>query len=185
LLAHSKRIKALPTPKISELLGKSSPPPPAIPALEQLVTPPPISSINAPTQNVLPATPKFSRPAANSETPVASIPSIGQPTKPESISRIEFSAGSFALNSDASTALKDLSRTLKKNTALRLQLHAYASAEGGSGIKAKRLALSRALAARAYLIDSGVGITRIAVKALGDQSTNGPTDRIDIILTIR
>lgn len=185
LLAPSKMIKVLPTPEFSQLLERPIPLPPAIPALEQSMKLPPISSKKAPTQNVSPLRSKFSKPTVSSEIRIASIPSIVQPKKAEQISRIEFKTGSFELNSDASAALKDLSKTLEKNSALRLQLHAYASAIGGSAIKAKRLALSRALAARAYLIDRGVDITRIAVKAFGDQSTNGPADRIDIILEVR
>jgi len=185
LLTPLKKIKALPTPTFSELWQRPVPPPPAIPVLGQVVRPPPISSTKVLTNNVPSVRSKFSKPEAQPKTRVASIPSIGQPIKAETINRIEFNAGSFELNSEASAALKNLSASLEKNSALRLQLHAYASLSGGSGIKAKRLALSRALAARAYLIDRGVDISRIAVKALGHRSTSGPTDRIDIILTKR
>ncbi|MFL2669341.1 MAG: OmpA family protein [Alphaproteobacteria bacterium] len=185
LLTPLKTIKALPTPTFSELWQRPAPPPPAIPALEQVVRPPLVSSTKVLTKNVPPVRPKFSKPEAKPETRVASIPSIGQPTQAETINRIEFNAGSFELNSEASETLKNLSASLEKNSALRTQLHAYASLSGGSAIKAKRLALSRALAARAYLIDRGVEISRIAVKALGHRSTSGPADRIDIILTKR
>jgi len=183
--APLKTIKALPTPNFSELLRRSVPPPPAIPQLEQAIKVPPISSTKALTRNISPSRPKFGKREIKSETRIASIPSINQPRKTETIKRIEFNAGSFELNSEASTVLKNLSKTLEKDSALRLQLHAYASLSGGSAIKAKRLALSRALATRAYLIDKGVDITRIAVKALGNQSTIGLSDRIDLILTKR
>ena len=185
LLTPSKTVNALPTPKFSELLRRPGTPPPSITALEQSVTLPPTSWINGRPKNVLPTKLKSSGPPGLSKTGGTSTPQISQLTEAESITRIQFSAGSFELNSNASEALKNLSKTLKKNTASRLQLHAYAGARGGSPIKAKRLALSRALAARTYLIDNGVGITRIAVKAFGDQAVYGPTDRIDIILTMR
>ena len=89
------------------------------------------------------------------------------------------------LNSDASARLRSVSAALKKNGALRIQLLAYAGAKGGSTSQAQRLSLSRALAARSYLIEKGIRSTRIDVRALGNRSGNGPTDRIDIIVTTR
>lgn len=185
LLAPLKTLKTLPTPTFSELWQRPAPPPPAIPALEKVVRPPTVSSTKVLTKNIPPVRPKLSKPEAKLKTRVVSIPSTGPPIQAQTINRIEFNVGSFELNSEASAALKNLSASLEKISALRLQLHAYASLSGGSAIKAKRLALSRALAARAYLIDRGVDISRIAVKALGHRSTSGPTDRIDIILTKR
>jgi len=183
--APLKTIKALPTPNFSALLRRPAPPPPSIPPLEQEVKVPPISSTKALTRNIAPLRPKFGEPELKPETRIASIPPINQSRKAEKIKRIEFKAGSFELNSEATTALENLSKTLEKDSALTLQLHAYAGLMGGSAIRAKRLALSRALTARTYLIDRGVDITRISVKALGNRSTIGPNDRIDLILTKR
>ncbi len=184
-LAPKKTIKALPTPNFPDLINRSAPPPPAFPMLEQVVRLPPISSIKIPNKKFLPAGPTASKREAKAETQVVSLPSIDQSIKGETINSIEFNAGSFDLNSEASTALKKLSKTLEKNSALRLQLHAYASLSGGSAIRAKRLSLSRALATRAYLIGRGVDIMRISVMALGNQPTAGSIDRIDLILTKR
>jgi len=39
--------------------------------------------------------------------------------------------------------------------------------------------------ARSYLIKKGIRSTSIDVRALGNRSGNGPTDRIDIIVTTR
>ncbi len=74
---------------------------------------------------------------------------------------------------------------MKTDEALRVQLLAYASAQSGSVSQARRLSLSRALAARSSLIDKGVKSTRIDVRALGNKSESGPADRIDIIVTRR
>ena len=113
------------------------------------------------------------------------MPPIGQPLKAGATTRIGFTAGSAKLNSDASARLQNVSTSLKKNDALRIQLLAYAGAKDGSASQARRLSLSRALAARSYLIEKGIRSTRIDVRALGNRSGNGPTDRIDIIVTTR
>ena len=68
---------------------------------------------------------------------------------------------------------------------LRLQLLAYASGASRSASRARRLSLSRALAARSYLIKEGVRSTRIDVRALGNKTQGGPPDRIDLIVTKR
>jgi outer membrane protein OmpA-like peptidoglycan-associated protein len=132
-----------------------------------------------------PPLPKISMPTRTPKSHVASLPSIGQPLKASTSTRIGFSAGSAKLNSDASARLQDVSASLKKNGALRIQLLSYAGAKDGSASQARRLSLSRALAARSYLIEKGIRSTSIDVRALGNQSGNGPTDRIDIIVTTR
>ena len=182
--APLKSRKTLPTPNFSDLINRSALPP-AFPVLEQVVQLPPISSLKVPNKKVLPARTKASKREVKAESQVASLPSIDPSTKVETINSIEFNAGSFDINSEASTALKNLSITLERNSALRLQLHAYAGLSGGSTNRARRLSLSRALAARAYLIGRGVDITRVDVRALGDQTTIGSADRIDLILTKR
>jgi outer membrane protein OmpA-like peptidoglycan-associated protein len=132
-----------------------------------------------------PPLPKISMPTRTPKSHVASLPSIGQPLKASTSTRIGFSAGSAKLNSDASARLQDVSASLKKNGALRIQLLSYAGAKDGSASQARRLSLSRALAARSYLIEKGIRSTSIDVRALGNQSGNGPTDRIDILVTTR
>jgi outer membrane protein OmpA-like peptidoglycan-associated protein len=132
-----------------------------------------------------PPLPKISMPTRTPKSHVASLPSIGQPLKASTSTRIGFSAGSAKLNSDASARLQDVSASLKKNGALRIQLLSYAGAKDGSASQARRLSLSRALAARSYLIAKGIRSTSIDVRALGNQSGNGPTDRIDILVTTR
>jgi outer membrane protein OmpA-like peptidoglycan-associated protein len=132
-----------------------------------------------------PPLPKISMPTRTPKSHVASLPSIGQPLKASTSTRIGFSAGSAKLNSDASARLQDVSASLKKNGALRIQLLSYAGAKDGSASQARRLSLSRALAARSYLIKKGIHSTRIDVRALGNHSGNGPIDRIDILVTTR
>jgi outer membrane protein OmpA-like peptidoglycan-associated protein len=99
--------------------------------------------------------------------------------------QIGFAAGSAKLDKSATTKLKHVSGALKTDPDLRIQLLAYAGAMGNSASQARRLSLSRALAARSILIGDGIKSTRIDVRALGDKSTSGPPDRVDIIVTKR
>jgi outer membrane protein OmpA-like peptidoglycan-associated protein len=146
---------------------------------------PPTAPLKVVPQNTVPAAPKIETPARTPKSRVASFLPIGQRLKAGASTRIGFSADSVKLNSDASARLQDVSASLKKNGALRIQLLAYAGAKDGSASQARRLSLSRALAARSYLIEKGIRSTRIDVRALGNRSGNGPTDRIDIIVTTR
>jgi outer membrane protein OmpA-like peptidoglycan-associated protein len=190
-----KVIPAPSLPKISTPTRTPIPTRPVVPALTKpttvakkpvrTVTLPPPAPLKVVPQNTVPAAPKIVTPASKPKTRVASLPPIGQPLKAGATTRIGFYAGSAKLNSDASARLKDVSASLKKNSALRIQLLAYAGAKDGSASQARRLSLSRALAARSYLIEKGVRSTRIDVRALGNRSGNGPTDRIDIIVTTR
>ena len=46
----------------------------------------------------------------------------------------------------------------------------------------RRLSLSRALTVRSYLISQGVRSTRIDVRALGARASDGPADRVDLLI---
>jgi outer membrane protein OmpA-like peptidoglycan-associated protein len=89
------------------------------------------------------------------------------------------------LSNKASLGLENVAAALSEDAGLRIQLLAYAGQIGDSPSQARRLSLSRALAARSKLIEQGVRSTRIDVRALGNKSAGGPADRIDIIVTKR
>ena len=99
--------------------------------------------------------------------------------------RVGFTPGSTKLDSPAEENLKKIAGALQEDEALRIQLLAYAGATSDSASQARRLSLSRALAARSSLISQGVKSARIDVRALGNKSEGGPPDRIDIIVTKR
>ena len=89
------------------------------------------------------------------------------------------------LAGDASSQLGGLAAQLTADESLRVQVKAYASGSGGSASTARRISLSRALAVRAHLIGEGVHSTRIDVRALGNKSEDGPTERVDVVLVAR
>ncbi len=194
VLAPPKAVTAPPPPKVAAP-ARPVPVAPAVPAAPKVKPPPkqqvstvalsPPAPLKIVPQNSVPAAPKIAKPKSQPKTRVAALPPPDQVLRAGSTTRIGFSAGSAKLNSDASARLKGVSDSLKKNGTLRIQLLAYAGSKDGSASQARRLSLSRALAARSYLIDAGIRSTRIDVRALGNKSGNGPTDRIDIIVTTR
>jgi len=99
--------------------------------------------------------------------------------------RILFDGDSGDLSDADRTLLLGLAGQLDAEPDQRVQLRAYASSEDASPSDARRLALSRALAVRAFLIENDVRSTRIDVRALGDKAEGGPLDRIDIVLVDR
>lgn len=98
--------------------------------------------------------------------------------------RIPFSGEAAVLPEPSKGELKQLAGSLSKDAALRVQVMAYASGSDDGG-KARRLSLSRALAVRTYLIEQGIGSTRIDVRALGNTAEGGPGDRVDIVVVSR
>lgn len=98
---------------------------------------------------------------------------------------LAFDPGIAKLDADDADTLDEVAEGLKGNGRLRLQLLAYAGGPGQSSSQSRRLSLSRALSVRSYLIDKGVGSTRIDVRALGNRFHEGPPDRVDVVVTER
>ncbi len=118
------------------------------------------------------------------ETVVAAVPSETEEPVDEAL-QLLFQPGEEALSENDKAALTALAGDLASDENQRIQLRAYASAQDGTSSMARRLALSRALEVRKFLIDNGVRSTRIDVRALGDNAETGPLDRIDIVLVER
>lgn len=171
----------------------AAPPPPKIPALPKTE---PAQTASAPTKVTPTPTappPKPKVPAASVETKpapqVASVPKKAedqvQPTKGDKAS-IAFESGKSALPGAAEGQLSPLIKQMQDDDALRVQLMAYAAADGDSASRARRLSLSRALAVRAHLIEQGIRSTRMDVRALGSKVGDGNgADRVDVILVKR
>lgn len=98
--------------------------------------------------------------------------------------RIPFAGEAAVLPESAKNDLKQIAGTLTKDQALRVQVMAYAGG-GEDASKARRVSLSRALAVRTYLIEQGIGSTRIDVRALGNVAEGGPADRVDVVMLNR
>ncbi|MDP6565449.1 MAG: OmpA family protein [Alphaproteobacteria bacterium] len=151
------------------------PPPPAVAATAKPAAPKASTIVTAKKAEPAPPPPKAA-PAAKQQR-LAALPPTG-----EELLQIRFRPDSSVLTTDEEQRLKDLSAQMKPTQA-RLQLKAYAEATGNNTSKARRLSLSRALAVRSFLIESGMKSTRIDVRALGIARDGGPPDRVDVLLT--
>lgn len=115
---------------------------------------------------------------------MAALPPPSQAV-PGRVGEIPFVAGAADLPANGKSVLDQAVTQLKRDDEARLQIVAYASGGDDSGSQARRLSLSRALAVRSYLIDQGVRSTRMDVRALGNKSSEGPADRVDILVVHR
>lgn len=97
---------------------------------------------------------------------------------------LEFAPSATDLTQDQQALLRDnVINNLVSNPKLRVQVFSYASRINGAESSARRVSLSRALAARSYLLENKINPTRIDVRALGDNTTESPTDRMDLEFT--
>ncbi|WP_193367941.1 OmpA family protein [Pelagibius marinus] len=125
--------------------------------------------------------------SADVAAPVAPSPStpgvqtasltLGEPLEDMSVA---FDSDSAELSDLVQAELRSLADSLRANDDGRIQVLGFASAKDGSQDLARKLALSRALKVRTFLIDAGVPSARIQVRSLGDQADGGPANRVDI-----
>lgn len=71
---------------------------------------------------------------------------------------------------------------LAQNPDWRVQIQSFASSQDAGVSSDRRIALSRALAIRTFLIGQQIEASRIDVRALGAQTDIKPVDRVDIYL---
>lgn len=166
---------APPAPTPAPAPAAATSPAPQAPATPEVTPPPPPA---APTAAAAAETP----PPPPAPTQTASRPSA---TAAGDETRILFDAGSANLNDAAKSELDALAAQLKSDTAIRVQLQAYAAGTDETAPDARRLSLSRALKVRSHLIDQGVRSTRMDVRALGVKAEGGPADRVDAIVVRR
>ena len=72
---------------------------------------------------------------------------------------------------------------LDQNISAKLRIQAYAGPQGEALSMDRRLALSRALAIRSYLLEQEISARRIDVRALGAQSDVRPLDRVELFIS--
>ena len=116
---------------------------------------------------------------------IASLPPAGVTIGDGYSMRVLFEAENAKLPADMREELRVLAESMTNQKDLRLQLLAYAGGAEMSSSAARRLSLSRALAVRSYLIESGVRSTRIDVRALGNKTSDAETERVDITVIER
>jgi len=168
--------------KIAELV--SAPPPPPV---VEAPTPPKVTAPlpeKEPESEAVASAPE-STTQSESAPSVASIPPSGGTIGDGYSMRVLFEPDTAKLPSLARDELSALVKNMGDNENLRLQLLAYAGGADMSASVARRLSLSRALAVRSYLIESGIRSTRIDVRALGNKTTDTDSERVDITVIER
>ena len=195
--------KAPPPPKIA-----AAPPPPkivpkaapqttapksaAVGATTQLkdttaaLTPPPPPPVSPSGSASAPAAPQAAAPsnqtaAAATDTAAAQTASRGDPAIQVSEVQVLFNASEAALSTPAKAALESVASAMLEDETSEVQLFAYAGQAGIDATQARRLSLSRAMAVRAFLIGKGVRPARMQVRALGNKTTSGSPDRVDVV----
>ena len=83
------------------------------------------------------------------------------------------------LSRESQAELRYLADTLRGNEDW-IQVLGFASGQDGADDQARKLALSRALKVRSFLIDAGIPSRRIQVRSMGDRVEGGPANRVDI-----
>ncbi len=176
-----------PEPKPVEMVAKLEVPaavdtaPAKVTAPEEMTPEERATSDEAPAAAAEPS----SAPQAEPEAEIAALAPAAAPTQPGETMAIIFAADEAKLPPAARAPLATVAAALGRDETLRLQLRAYAGGSDDSASHARRLSLSRALSVRSELIEQGVRSTRIDVRALGNKSKDGTSDRVDVILVKR
>lgn len=183
-------------------LDALKPAPRTRPAAPHATTPPPPARKPAVRPANAPATPLPPRPPAVPVAPpaIAAIPPAVavpvQPTPPPPAVptaadapgeaspvpggvRATFGADRSDLNPVTEAAIRAFAHPLVAGDK-PVNVLAYAAGSADDPSTPRRLALARALAARAVLINEGIPSTRIWVRALGPAGGGGPADRVDV-----
>lgn len=149
---------------------------------------PPLSPVTAPIE---PATTSIAPAAEDHEVALYEAPAEAPAPRPDepvmpvvpalADLTLSFMGNSSDLTAESQRKLDGVIRQLAETVEGRLQVRGYAAGEEGSPSSARRIALSRALAVRSYLMDRGVKPTRVDVRALGTETDRAPPDRVDLI----
>jgi outer membrane protein OmpA-like peptidoglycan-associated protein len=99
----------------------------------------------------------------------------------EGMVRIPYEPDSAAISEPAKAELDALVERLNADYLLRVQVLAYAAGDEDQSTHARGISLARALAMRDYLVDQGLGMDRMDIRALGNTAQEEPADRVDLI----
>jgi outer membrane protein OmpA-like peptidoglycan-associated protein len=121
------------------------------------------------------------QPAAPPPATTVPIPATSPLPLPPPV-RLVFEEGKTELTPADEAAIQDLARAIPAPAADSINVVAYAAGKADDPSTARRLSLSRGLAVRSVLLASGVPSAQIYVRALGSTPSNGPADRVELIV---
>jgi outer membrane protein OmpA-like peptidoglycan-associated protein len=96
--------------------------------------------------------------------------------------RLVFEEGKTDLTPADEAAIQELARAVPPTAADSINVVAYAAGKPDDPSTARRVSLSRGLAVRSVLLASGVPSAQIYVRALGATPSDGPADRVELIV---
>ena len=96
--------------------------------------------------------------------------------------RLVFEEGQAELTPVNEAAIMVLAKEIPTPEADSVNVLAYAAGKPDDPSTARRLSLSRGMAVRSVLLANGVPSARIYVRALGATATDGPADRVELIV---
>jgi len=170
-----------PAPEPVEVMKSADAPPPIAPAPPPAPAPEMVKKTVAP-----PPPPKVAEAPKPADAPnSASTANAAVDIKVGQSTRIIFADTATKIPNDAKDKLRALADGVRDKADFRLQLLAFAGADGLSASKARRMSLSRALSIRSFLIENGVRSTRIDVRALGNKTSEKPINRVDVNIAKR
>ena len=99
--------------------------------------------------------------------------------KPPTV-RLVFEPGQSTLTPADEAAVRALAHAIPAPATSSVNVVAYAAGKPDDASTARRLSLSRGMAVRAVLLDSGIPSAQIYVRALGSKTTADPVDRVEL-----
>jgi outer membrane protein OmpA-like peptidoglycan-associated protein len=159
--------------------------PAAAPTVDETPAPMPAEAAAATTPAPTTSGPMLSEASAPvSLLPAAADSPAGLQTASLTVGGLEdrsflFDVDSVELSPDVQSELRSLADALRGDGS-DIQVLGFASGQDVSEDQARKLALSRALKVRSFLIDAGIPSARIRVRSLGDRAEGGPANRVDI-----
>jgi outer membrane protein OmpA-like peptidoglycan-associated protein len=146
----------------------------------------PVAPAAASTAVVTPAIPLVALPTAQPAMPPASTtvatPAATPSPFPPTV-RLMFGTGQSELSPGDEATIRDLARSMPAPSVNSVDVVAYAAGRQDDPSTARRLSLSRGMAVRSVLLESGVPSSQIYVRALGSAVPDGPPDRVELTVT--
>jgi outer membrane protein OmpA-like peptidoglycan-associated protein len=96
--------------------------------------------------------------------------------------RLVFGNGQTDLTPEDEATIRELARSIPELAADSVNVVAYAAGKPDDPSTARRVSLSRGMAVRSVLLASGVPSAQIYVRALGATGSDGPADRVELVV---
>jgi outer membrane protein OmpA-like peptidoglycan-associated protein len=143
--------------------------------------PPAVTASPAPIVSAPPPALPTEQPSAPPASATVAAPAASPVPLPPPV-RLVFDGGQTDLTPADEAAIRDLARAIPAPAADSVNVVAYAAGKPDDPSTARRVSLSRGMAVRSVLMDSGVPSAQIYVRAMGSTGSGGPADRVELTI---